>query len=151
MSLDRIINFLPLSETLCTGGQPSEAQFAEAARAGIQVVINLALSTSDSALPGEPALVRALGMEHIHIPVVWDSPQLADLERFMDAIDANQQKKLLVHCAMNYRATAFTALWRVLRQGWQVDEAFLCQRQIWSLDEYPIWKSFVECALDRHD
>jgi len=147
MAITDITNFLRLDDSLCCGGQPSEAQLEDAAREGIQLVINLALATSDHALPDEPGLVRLLGMEHIHIPVVWDSPQPADLERFMDAMDAHRDKHILVHCAMNYRATAFLALWRVLRQGWDVDEAFAPQRNIWDLEEYPVWKAFVEDAL----
>lgn len=147
MALPEIINFLRLEDSLCCGGQPTEAQLEDAAREGIQLVINLALTTSDNALPDEPGLVRALGMEHIHIPVAWDSPQPADLERFIDAMDASQDKKILVHCAMNYRATAFIALWRVLRQGWSADEAFSPQRKIWNLEEYPVWKAFVEKTL----
>lgn len=151
MALPEIINFLRLDDSLCCGGQPTAAQLEDAAREGIQLVINLALATSDNALPDEPGLVRALGMEHVHIPVVWDSPQSADLEWFMDAMDAGQGRKLLVHCAMNYRATAFIALWRVLRQGWGVDDAFAAQRQIWDLEEYPVWKAFVEQSLKKND
>ncbi len=147
MALTDIINFLRMDDSLCCGGQPTEAQLADAAREGIQLVINLALATSDHALSDEPGLVRSLGMEHIHIPAVWDSPQTADLERFMDAMDTHRDKHILVHCAMNYRATAFLSLWRVLRQGWGVDEAFAPQREIWDLEEYPVWKAFVEEAL----
>lgn len=149
MALADVLNFLRLDDALCCGGQPTHEQFADAAREGIQLVINLALITSDNALPDEPGLVRSLGMEHIHIPVIWDSPQPTNLEQFIDAMDANLGKKILVHCAMNYRATAFTALWRVLRQGWGVDEAFALQREIWNLDEYPVWKAFVEQSLKK--
>ncbi|GAB4491795.1 MAG: hypothetical protein Fur0016_02480 [Anaerolineales bacterium] len=149
MALAEIINFLRLDALLCCGGQPTEAQFEDAAREGIQLVINLALATSDHALPDEPGLVRSLGMEHIHIPVIWESPQPANLEQFMNAMDANWGKKILVHCAMNYRATAFIGLWRVLRQGWDVDEAFAPQRKIWNLEEYPVWKAFVEKTLSK--
>ncbi|PWH12707.1 MAG: phosphatase [Anaerolineae bacterium] len=149
MALTDILNFLCLEDGLCCSGQPTEAQFAEAARQGIEVVINLALHTSDNALPDEAGLVRTLGMEHIHIPVVWEAPQPADLEQFMDAMDAHQGKHILVHCAMNYRATAFLGLWRVLRRGWNAEEAFAPQRQIWSLADYPVWEAFVQKALKK--
>lgn len=147
MALEEIRNFLKLDERLWTGGQPSEAQLRDAAAAGAQVVINLALSTSDNALPDENATVTALGMDYIHIPVVWDSPKPEDLLRFLDAMDAQAGKTVLAHCAANYRATAFTALWRVLRQGWDVDAAFAPQRQTWNLAEYPAWDAFVREAL----
>ena len=74
MSLGQIYNFRALSANLLTSGQPTASQMAEIARIGVQTVINLALPTSDNALPDEESLVRSLGMEYIHIPVEWEQP-----------------------------------------------------------------------------
>ncbi len=148
MSIFDITNFTPLTETLSTCGQPTEAQFAEIAREGIQVIINLAVNTSTSALQDEAGIVKALGLEYLHIPVIWDEPKLADLEKFFAALETHRGKHILIHCALNYRASAFTALWRTLKLGWEVERAFAVQRSIWSLDEYPVWKAFVEKALE---
>lgn len=147
MSLEHICNFLAYSETLLTGGQPTEAQLRQAGAAGVQAVINLALPTSDNALPDEAGLVRALGMEYIHIPVVWENPTHADLAHFMDVMDARQGQKLLVHCAANYRVSCFVALWRVLRLGWDVEQAFVFPKRIWKIEEYPVWQEFVQESL----
>jgi uncharacterized protein (TIGR01244 family) len=147
MTISEIKNFLQLDGALLTAGQPSEAQLTEVAAAKVQVVINLALSTSDNALPDEAATVTALGMKYFHIPVNWGEPTHQDLEHFMNVMDAHQGEKVLAHCAMNFRATAFTALWRVKRQGWDVEKAFTYQRRIWNLDEYPVWKAFVQQEL----
>ncbi len=86
-------------------------------------------------------------MEYIHIPVEWSAPQLADLEHFLNTMDAHDEQKILVHCALNFRASAFTALWRVLRRDWDMEQAFAPQRAIWNLEDYPVWKNFVEQAL----
>ncbi|PKN95023.1 MAG: phosphatase [Chloroflexi bacterium HGW-Chloroflexi-6] len=145
-----ITNLTILNDSLWTSGQPTRAELAEVAAAGFEVVINLAMSTSDNALPDEAELVQSLGMEYIHIPVVWEAPQPGDLLRFMDAMDTRFNRKVLVHCALNYRASAFTALWRVLRQGWEKEKAFAVQETIWQLDDYPIWKNFVTSALGRN-
>jgi len=149
MSIYDITNLTPLAEKLFTSGQPTAAQFTELARAGVQVVINLALNTSTNALHDEAGALQELGLDYIHIPVNWDQPKAADLEKFFAAMEAHQGQTILVHCALNYRASAFTALWRVLQQGWEVDKAFAVQRSIWSLDEYPVWKTFVEQALGQ--
>lgn len=150
MALNDILNFLRLEDRLCCGGQPTPPQFEDAARAGIEMVINLALPTSDNALPNEQELVRALGMEHVHIPVVWEAPQPADLEQFMNTMDTHAGKHIFVHCAMNYRATAFIGLWRVLRQGWNIEQAFAPQRTLWNLADYPVWEAFVQTMLTNH-
>jgi protein tyrosine phosphatase (PTP) superfamily phosphohydrolase (DUF442 family) len=91
--------------------------------------------------------VHSLGMDYLHIPVIWESPQAEELTQFMDAMDARQGQKIFVHCAMNYRASAFLALWRVLRQGWPPEKAFAVQQTIWQIEEYPVWAAFVESAL----
>ncbi len=146
-----IYNFLQYDNNLLTSGQPTEAQFAEIAAAGVQAVINLALPASDNALPDERATVQALGMEYVPIPVIWEAPTHADLGAFMDALDARRGQKLYVHCAANYRVSCFVALYRVLRLGWQPKAAFAFTRRIWNPDEYPVWKAFIESVTAGSD
>jgi uncharacterized protein (TIGR01244 family) len=142
-----ITNLTVLNDSLWSAGQPTRAQLAEVAEAGFEAVINLALATSDNALADEAEVAQSLGMEYIHIPVVWDAPQPENLQDFMDAMDARADEKVFVHCAMNYRASAFVALWRVLRRGWEAGEAFATQKTVWDLKEYPVWEKFVRESL----
>lgn len=147
MSLNEIINFAQLSENLLTSGQPDKADFGEIAKAGVEMVINLATSTSDLALADEAGIVQSLGMEHLHIPVDWDNPTRENLEQFMDAMDANQYRKTLVHCALNYRVSCFTALWKVLRLRENPENAFQHLHDIWEPKEYPAWDDFIRQTL----
>src|SRR5688572_7647264 len=116
--LEDIYNFLALSENLFTGGMPNQKQLADAARRGVDLVINLAPHEVMNALPEETELVTSLGMQYINIPVIWNTPTKDGLERFMNIMDENKDKRILVHCQANFRATAFVALYRILRQGW---------------------------------
>ena len=112
-----IYNFLALSETLFTGGMPKAEQLTDAARRSLEVVINLAPDNVPDALPNEIGLVNSLGMQYINIPVNWNTPTKDGLDRFMDVMDENKNKKILVHCQANFRATAFVSMYRILRQG----------------------------------
>ena len=123
---------------------PTTEQIKSAAESGIKVVINLALSTSEKALQNESALVEASGMKYIHIPVQWDNPTRQNLDDFLQAMDAHQGDKTLVHCQANYRATGFITLYRIQRLGWQKEEAFRDLRRIWNPEEYPIWQKFLD-------
>ena len=147
--VEDIYNFLALSENLFTGGMPNKEQLADAARQGVQLVINLAPHEVSNALPGETELVTSLGMQYINIPVIWNTPTKDGLDRFMDAMDQNRDKKIFVHCQANFRATAFVALYRILRRGWNSDEAMEGMHQIWDTEDYPIWKMFIEENLKR--
>jgi protein tyrosine phosphatase (PTP) superfamily phosphohydrolase (DUF442 family) len=141
-------NFLPLSEDLWSAGMPTADQIRDAARRGVQVIINLAMARSNRALKGEAALVRSLGVEYANVPVVWDAPTTHDLQRFFELMDRHAGRKILVHCQANYRATAFIALYRVRRLGWEPAAALEDLRRVWNPDEYPVWKEFIAQNLN---
>jgi protein tyrosine phosphatase (PTP) superfamily phosphohydrolase (DUF442 family) len=145
--LQDIYHFLQLSDRLFTGGMPTAQQLEDASKAGVQVVINLAIPDSERALRDEASIVRSLGMEYIGIPVVWEHPARRDLDEFMDAMDAHSNHTLLIHCQANYRVSGFIALYRVLRLGWEPDEALKHVRRIWNPADYPVWQKFIEANL----
>jgi len=143
--LHRIPNFVPISDAVGTAGQPTVEQIADIGAAGFQVVINLAMSTSSHALSDEAALVTARGMEYVHIPVVWESPTLKDLDRFLQAMDRHQGSRIFVHCALNMRVSVFVLLYRVIRQGVPLDLARESMHQIW--EPNAVWQAFLSSAL----
>jgi hypothetical protein len=63
-ALRDIINFRRLSDHLITGGQPTEAQLALAAEAGVEVVINLGRLDPAYALADERGTIAALDMTY---------------------------------------------------------------------------------------
>ena len=146
---EEIYNFLALSETLFTGGMLTSEQLQDAAQRGVEVVINLAPHEVSNALPGEPELVSSLGMQYVNIPVIWNTPTRDGLDRFMDVMDEDTDRKILVHCQANFRATAFVALYRILRKGWNAEDAMAGMHTIWDTEDYPIWKMFIEENLKR--
>src|SRR4029450_4616750 len=98
---------LYVAEDLGTAGQPTTEQLAAIKDAGYEVIINLATGTTPRDLPNEADAVATLGMEYIHIPVVWDHPTEADLTRFFDAMDATQDKKRFVTWIAHRGVSAF--------------------------------------------
>ncbi len=146
--LERITNFRRLAPDLITGGQPTEAQLAAVAAASTEVVINLALHGASYSLPDERGTVEELGMIYEHIPVIWEQPTPADLDAFFAAMARYAGRRIFVHCAANYRASAFILLYRVLRLGWRLEDALPDMRAIWDPAEYPAWQAFIEEMLD---
>jgi len=144
-----LYNSLPLTDALLTSGQPTKKQFPLIASAGIKTVINLALSTSTNAITDEETTVKALDMDYIHIPVIWENPTKANLEKFCVTMDAQAGKKVLVHCAANMRVSAFIALYRILRLGWDREKAFQDTYRIWDPFKDAIWGKFIESILDN--
>lgn len=145
--LSAITNFRRLAPDLITGGQPTAAQLAAVAAAGFEVVINLALHGASYSLPDERGTVEALGMTYEHIPVVWEWPAAVDLHAFFAVMERHAGRRVFVHCAANYRASAFILLYRVLRLGWRVADALPDMRAVWNPAEYPAWQAFINAAL----
>jgi uncharacterized protein (TIGR01244 family) len=144
--MEGIYKLLQIDDRLATSGQPSEAQLAQVAAAGFDVVINLALHDDPRySLPDEAGTVRSLGMDYVHIPVQFKAPTLGDLAQFCAAMDAAHGRKTYVHCAANLRVTCFLGLYRVLRLGWDKDAAFEPMRRMWQPDE--VWSAFIDQAL----
>ena len=147
--MNELYNYKFFDEKLSSSGMPTAEQMKSVAEAGVQLVINLAPHDVKKAIPNEPELVEALGMQYINIPVNWGTPTKDGLNIFMDAMDANQDKKIHVHCEANFRASAFIAMYRILRLGWKPEDALEIMHTIWDDDAYPVWKMFIEDALKR--
>ena len=149
--MNELYNYKFFHEKLSSSGMPTAEQMTSVAEAGVQLVINLAPHDVKKAIPNEPELVESLGMQYINIPVNWGTPTKDGLNIFMDAMDANQDKKIHVHCEANFRASAFIAMYRILRLGWKREEALEIMHTIWDDDAYPVWKMFIEDAIKRSE
>ena len=105
--MDEILNYIKINELISTAGQPTKKQFQTIKDEGFEIVINLALSTATNALENEDKIVTQLGMTYIHIPVDFENPQVSEVKQFLNIMQSLAANKVFVHCAMNYRVSAF--------------------------------------------
>jgi protein tyrosine phosphatase (PTP) superfamily phosphohydrolase (DUF442 family) len=141
-----MVNYLELSPNELTGGSPTLQDLAGLRDQGVAAVINLALTTSLDAIEDEAGVVASLGMQYVHIPVIWEAPTLQNLRDFFAARERFMGHKLFVHCVKNMRVSAFMYLYRVLRQRADQQEAYYDMAQIWEPEG--TWASFIEEALN---
>lgn len=136
-----IYNFRRLSPSLTTSGQPNEAQLGGLRDAGIRVVVNLALKDSPGALVDEAGTLTALGAQYIHIPVVFSAPSESDFATFVALMDDVGDTPVHIHCAANYRVSAFLYRYRTERLGWSEVAARPDLEAIWQPDA--VWQKFL--------
>jgi protein tyrosine phosphatase (PTP) superfamily phosphohydrolase (DUF442 family) len=141
--MDHILNFIQLTPRIGTAGQPTAEQFADVARAGYAVVVNLAVPDSHNAVPNEGSLVTATGMTYINIPVRWEDPTLRDLQRFLRTMRAFEDEKVFVHCAMNMRVSAFMYHYLTLEEGLPTDQARSPILEKWAPKMDEVWQRFL--------
>lgn len=148
-TLGDIYNYRKVDDRLSASGQPSEAELAEIARNGFAVVINLALHTDPRyALPDETACVRALGMDYIHIPMVFDAPREADMLTFFAALEAHRHQKVFVHCAANMRVSTCIGLYLAIKCNTPAEQAFSLMESVWQPNA--IWSAFIVRMLAKY-
>ena len=143
MSTQNIKNALTVNDQLLTGGQPNEDQLKAAAEEGFANVINLATLNPRYSLPDEAGLVRSLGMAYFHIPVVWEAPKDSDFDDFERVMKELPAGKTLLHCAANFRVTAFYSLYAQKNLGWTDEQAAQFRAQIWKDENDPVWEDFI--------
>lgn len=143
MSIRDIYNYLQVNDRLITGGQPNEEQLRSAADEGFTTVINLATLSPGRSLEDEAALVHSLGMTYHHIPVDWEDPKASDFQTFERVMQRSSEDKMLIHCAANFRVTAFYSLYAMKHLGWTEAQADSFRASIWRGSDYPTWETFV--------
>ena len=147
-NIEDIYNYLKISDSIATSGQPTQEQFSAIQQAGYQLVVNLALPESTNALPNEKQIVEAEGMEYVHIPVVWEKPTIENVNEFFSVMEANADKKVLVHCAANMRVSAFMYLYRRLHESISEEEAKKHLHKIWVPNEN--WQKFMNQVIENY-
>jgi protein tyrosine phosphatase (PTP) superfamily phosphohydrolase (DUF442 family) len=143
--LNSIKAFIPVTDLLATAGQPSAEAISIIRSAGFERVINLGLLGQPYSLPDERGLVEDAGMTYNHIPVPFDAPEPVHFAAFLSEMDSAPAAKVFLHCAANYRASSFAALYAVHRLGWSRARAEVFLAKVWSPN--PVWRAFLDEQL----
>lgn len=144
-----IRNFVQITETVGTSGQPTIEQFGEIAKAGYSSVINLAMPNSDNAIANEGNIVTSLGMKYIHIPVPFEAPTKQHLTSFIRVMRAIDGEKVWVHCVANARVSAFMYHYLRIDKGYDDHAAKNQLLQRWEPKMDAAWTKFLQLREDE--
>lgn len=143
--LETIRNFQVVSSSLASSGQIGYDQIPLLREEGYEVVVNLAIA--DEERNGrEGFLVAQEGLTYVHIPVDWQNPTMSDVEMFFDVMQANEGRKVYVHCFANMRASAFVYMYRTLVEGVSEADARATMDEVWDPGELAQWADLIERA-----
>lgn len=143
MSVKDIFNYRAVNASLSTSGIASEEQLASLGSEGFKAVINLLPDDSEYAIKGEKEIVEAQGIDYRYIPVDFSAPNENDFAQFTTYINEVKGKKTLLHCAANYRVSAFYALYAVQNEMWTDEQAEEFVGSVWNPNDYPAWPEFI--------
>ena len=151
MAIEEIFNLIQIDSNTLTAGQPTEEQLADVAQEGCKLVINLATFDPRYSLTDEEETCNSLGMSYVNIPVDWASPTVEDYQAFKVAMIKAADQKILIHCAANYRVTAFYSVYAKQFLSWSDEQGQALIAQIWEtnpdwkMDD--VWKDYI-AAID---
>jgi protein tyrosine phosphatase (PTP) superfamily phosphohydrolase (DUF442 family) len=148
-ALSEINNFIQYSPTYASSGQPTVEQLTLLQEEGFERIVYIAFSSQKHAISDEDKLVKGLGLEYLHVPVDWDRPLLSDFYAFADYLQRAPQKKTLLHCQVNMRATVFSFLYRVIYQQVAVGQAKADMNTVWQPSE--VWRDFIFAVLAENN
>lgn len=145
--LSAIHNFVQLRPNIATAGQPNENQFATIADAGYSAVIHLLMPDNKDAIQKEGAIVAGHGMSYIHIPVPFDNPQPIQVKDFCNYLIALNDRKVFVHCIMNYRVSAF--MYHYLNKVIGEDAASSRSPMFDKWEPEPVWQKLLSWSREE--
>ena len=148
-TLAEIPNYRQYSDTFASSGQPDVAQLEAAAGSGVERVIYLAFTDDETAIEHEDRSVKKLGMAYVHIPVDFMAPSLSDFQQFASVMQQASDTNTLLHCQVNFRASTFSLLYRVIYLEVPLPEAKEVFDSVWQPNE--VWFRFIQSVLKHYD
>jgi protein tyrosine phosphatase (PTP) superfamily phosphohydrolase (DUF442 family) len=140
-------NVVPITARLVTSGQPSAQALAGLGEQGFQAVVYLAALTLPNAVAQEPEILARQHIEFVNIPINFGKPSAEDFEQVAATLDRWKDKKVLVHCEVNMRASSMVFLYRTLRLKEKPEVAYEAVEKVWS--PRGVWRELIVAQLRR--
>jgi protein tyrosine phosphatase (PTP) superfamily phosphohydrolase (DUF442 family) len=140
-------NVVVISPRVVTSGQPTAESLAHLAEQGFKADIYLAPPTVHDAVRNEKDIVVRQGIEFVNIPIAFGEPTEADFQQFVETMNRFRDRKVLVHCQVNMRASTMTFLYRVIEGHESPEKAYESVARVWS-PEGP-WKRLIISELRK--
>jgi protein tyrosine phosphatase (PTP) superfamily phosphohydrolase (DUF442 family) len=147
MSVNQAYNFRKVSDSISTAGLLSEDQLKQLGDEGYEAVINLLPDKHDYAIKNEASLVKAQDIVYEYIPVDFAAPTEKDYQLFSEKMSELSNRKIMLHCAANYRVSAFYSIYAYLNHDWSATQVKEFMSSIWNVTEHPVWEEFVSRML----
>lgn len=144
--MNKILNHIKINELISTSGQLKIEEFELIANEGFEVVINLAVPTTSNSLENEDKIVSNLNMSYIHIPVSFENPKILDLKLFLNILQSLGANKVWIHCAKNYRVSAFIYVYHKYILHTPFEEIDLSIFDIWQPSL--VWQELMKVSIE---
>jgi protein tyrosine phosphatase (PTP) superfamily phosphohydrolase (DUF442 family) len=140
-------NLVVVTPRIITSGQPTAKALASLGKQGFDAVIFLVPDGISSNVTDEAAILKNQGIPYIHIPIPFGQPNATHYTAFASAMSGLTNKKVLVHCEINLRASSMVFLYRTIALKEDPQRAFESVAKVWS--PRGAWKPFIQEMLSK--
>jgi len=144
IDITKAYNFKTNSELITSSGTIINVNLESFLNLNYEVIINLLPDEAEYSRENESEDFAKLGIDYVYIPINWETPNSSDYDAFETALIKATGKKVHIHCAANYRATAFYAIFAHKNKGWSTEKIKEFIGSTWQISEYPAWEKFVK-------
>ncbi len=141
-------NIVEVSPRLVTSGQPTAEALAGLRAQGFDAVVYLAPPTVSDAVRDEALIVGRQGLMFVNIPIRFDAPAEQDFEALAAVLKGLSERRVLVHCQINLRASSMVFLYRVIAAKEDPARAYEAVAAVWSPEG--AWKRYLQTMLRKH-
>jgi protein tyrosine phosphatase (PTP) superfamily phosphohydrolase (DUF442 family) len=141
-------NIVEASPRLVTSGQPTAEALAGLRAQGFDAVVYLAPPTVSDAVRDEALIVGRQGLVFVNIPIRFDAPTEQDFDALAAVLKGLSERRVLVHCQINLRASSMVFLYRVIAAKEDPARAYEAVAAVWSPEG--AWKRYLETMLRKH-
>ena len=143
MAICNSYNFRVICDRITTSGVVGGNRLKGLQIEGYEALINLLPDDNEHAVPSEANVVAEQGVEYHYIPVDFAAPNQEDYEKFLLVMQHCGDRKLHIHCAANWRVSAFYAAYAEQRNYWTREQGDELIAGLWSPGQYPPWSEFL--------
>jgi tyrosine-protein phosphatase SIW14 len=124
LPLTGVENFYKVDDQVYRGAQPSAAGFASLAKLGVKTIIDLR-EIGEHSQAGEEAIVKALGMQYVSIPLRGMArPDNGVVSHVLGLLNDSASAPVFVHCKRGAdRTGTIIACYRISHDSWEPKRA----------------------------
>jgi uncharacterized protein (TIGR01244 family) len=152
VTIEDSYNFRRITEDLTTSGVVGSERLSQLSDAGYELIVNLLPDAHDQAVADEQQILESQGISYEHIPVDFKSPTLDDFDHFATVMNSAEGQRIHVHCAANWRVTAFLLLYAEAQSKLNATEIEAIMSTVWDPEADEVWSNFLrKVRQDRID
>jgi protein tyrosine phosphatase (PTP) superfamily phosphohydrolase (DUF442 family) len=142
-------NLVAVTPRIVTSGQPTAKALETLKESGFEAVVFLVPSDVAGVISNEADIVKKNGLEYVHIPIKFSNPAAQHYDDFASTMTRFANRKVLVHCEINLRASSMVFLYRAIALKEDPQTAYESVAKVWS--PRGAWKPFIQEMLRKNN